>query len=149
MDYLVTSFWERAANSVDHMFSSYIDYLCLFVCLFLLFFPVFVFTAGFRFWLLLIWSFHTCYLYKWWPWVELDLFHFNIKFGRLWVWMANTVTKSFKGKNLQHMTKETNDPRGAVCPFVGAIYMYVIIVFKHLLLWNHWTNQSQSLSRAS
>ena len=31
----------------------------------------------------------------------------------------------------------------AVCPCPRTIYMYMTIIFKHLLLWNHLANQSQ------
>ena len=36
---------------------------------------------------------------------------------------------------------------GVVCPCPGAIYMYMTIIFKHLLL-KHLANQSQTLSGA-
>ena len=34
-------------------------------------------------------------LYKWWPWVDLDLFYGTVKLGHLYVWMGKTVIKSF------------------------------------------------------
>ena len=37
-------------------------------------------------------------LYKWWPWVDLDLFYGKVKFGRLYVWKGKSVTKSSNGK---------------------------------------------------
>ena len=39
-------------------------------------------------------------LYKWWPWVDFDLFYGKVKLGRLYVWMGKTVTKSFNGGKL-------------------------------------------------
>ena len=39
-------------------------------------------------------------------------------------------------------------PQGVVCPCPGAIYMYMTIIFKHLLL-NRLANQSQTLCGAS
>ena len=35
-------------------------------------------------------------------------------------------------------------PQGVVCPCPGATYMYIIIIFKHLL-WNRLANQAQIL----
>ena len=34
------------------------------------------------------------------------------------------------------MLMENFSPWGVVCPCPGAIYMYMTIIFKHLLLWN-------------
>ena len=39
-------------------------------------------------------------------------------------------------------------PKGLVCPNPGAIYMYFIIILKHLLLRN-LANQSEILNEAS
>ena len=39
-------------------------------------------------------------LYKWWPWVDLDLFYGKVKLGHLYVWMGKTVIKSFNGGKL-------------------------------------------------
>ena len=39
-------------------------------------------------------------LYKWWPWVDLDLFYGKVKLGHLYVWMGKTVIKSFNGWKL-------------------------------------------------
>ena len=36
-------------------------------------------------------------LYKWWSWVDLDLFYGKVKLGHLYVWMGKTVIKSFNG----------------------------------------------------
>ena len=46
-------------------------------------------------------------IYKWWPWVDLDLLYDMFKLGRLYVWMRKTVTKSFNGELLQQMIKLT------------------------------------------
>ena len=46
------------------------------------------------------------------------------------------------------MVMKKNCPQGVVCPCPGAIYMYMTIIFKDLLL-NHLANQSQTLSGAS
>ena len=32
-------------------------------------------------------------LYKWWPWVDHELFYRKVKLGHLYVWMGQTVTK--------------------------------------------------------
>ena len=39
-------------------------------------------------------------LYKWWSWVDLDLFYRKVKLGHLYVWMGKTVIKSFNGGKL-------------------------------------------------
>ena len=66
-------------------------------------------------------------LYKWWPWVDLDLFYGKVKLGHLYVWMGKTVTKSFNGGKLA--AKDYIDwiillmkkiwPQGVVCPCPG------------------------------
>ena len=38
--------------------------------------------------------------------------------------------------------------QGVVCPCPRAIYMYMTIILKHHLLWNHLANQSQTLCGA-
>ena len=96
-------------------------------------------------------------LYKWWPWVDLDLFYRKVKLGHLYIWMGKTVTKSFNGGKLA--AKDYIDwiillmkniwPQGVVCPCLGAIYMYMTTIFKHLLHWNRLANQSQILCGAS
>ena len=40
-------------------------------------------------------------------------------------------------------------PQGLMCPHPAAIYMYISIIFKPLLLWNRLANQSQILREAS
>ena len=65
--------------------------------------------------------------------------------------MGKSVTKSFNGGKLAakdyidwiivFMKKQL--PQGVVCPCPGAIYMYMTIIFKHLLLWNRLANQRQ------
>ena len=47
------------------------------------------------------------------------------------------------------MVMKNNCPQGVVCPCLGDIYMYMTIIFKHLLLRNRLANQSQILSGAS
>ena len=69
-------------------------------------------------------------LYKWWPWVNLDLFYGKVKLGHLYVWMGKTVIKSFNEGKLA--AKDYIDwiillmkkiwPQGVVCPCPGAIY---------------------------
>ena len=96
-------------------------------------------------------------LYKWWPWVDLDLFYGKVKLGHLYVWMGKTVIKSFNGGKLA--AKDYIDwiillmkkiwPQGVVCPCPGAIYLYMTTIFKHLLHWNRLANQSQILCGAS
>ena len=39
-------------------------------------------------------------LYKWRPWVDLDLFYDNVKLDLLYIRMGKTVTKSFYGRKL-------------------------------------------------
>ena len=46
-------------------------------------------------------------LFKWWPWVDLDLFYGKVKFGPLCFYMGKTVRKTFNGRNLQQMTRVT------------------------------------------
>ena len=71
-------------------------------------------------------------LFKWWPWVDLDLFYGKVKFGPLCFYMEKkkkkkTVRKSFNGRNLQQMTRVTwsiclnknSDPRRLSAPAPG------------------------------
>ena len=77
-------------------------------------------------------------LYKWWPWVDLDLFYGKVKLGHLYVWMGKTVIKSFNGGKLA--AKDYIDwiillmkkiwPQGVVWPCPGAIYLYMTTIFK-------------------
>ena len=39
-------------------------------------------------------------LFKWWPWVDLDLFYGKVKFGPFCFYMGKSVRKSFNGKKL-------------------------------------------------
>ena len=82
-------------------------------------------------------------LYKWWPWVDLDLFYCEVTLGCLNVWMGQTVAlKSLKWWKLA--PKDQIDliivfygkkmPPGVVCPWPRAIYMYMITIFKDLFL---------------
>ena len=95
--------------------------------------------------------------YKWWPWVDLDLFYGKVKLGHLYVWMGKTVIKSFNGGKLAAkdyidwiiLLMKKNWPQGVVCPCPGAIYLYMTTIFKHLLHWNRLANQSQILCGAS
>ena len=96
-------------------------------------------------------------LYKWWPWVDLDLFYGKVKLGNLYVWMGKTVIKSFNGGKFA--AKDYIDwiivlmkkiwPQGVVCPCPGAIYLYMTTIFKHLLHCNRLANQRQILCGAS
>ena len=77
-------------------------------------------------------------LYKWWPWVDLDLFYRKVKLGHLYVWMGKTVIKLFNGGKLA--AKDYTDwiillmkkiwPQGVVCPCPGAIYLYMTTIFS-------------------
>ena len=55
-------------------------------------------------WLAALWTQALQSLYKWWPWVDLDLFYGKVKFGHLYVWNGKSVIKSFSGENLQQRT---------------------------------------------
>ena len=96
-------------------------------------------------------------LYKWWPWVDLDLFYGKAKLGHLYVWMGKTVIKFFNGGKLAAkdyidwiiLLMKKNWPQGVVCPCPGAKYLYMTTIFKHLLHWNRLANQSQILCGAS
>ena len=95
-------------------------------------------------------------LYKWWPWVDLDLFYGKVNLGHLYVWMGKTVIKSFNEGKIA--AKDYIDwikllmkkicSQGVVCPCPGAIYLYLTTFFKHLH-WNRLANQSQILCGAS
>ena len=84
-------------------------------------------------------------LYKWWSWVDLDLFYGKVKFGRLYVWMGKSVTKSFNGENLQQRTKLTdllylwkkNYPRGFSAPAPG-LYTCIWPLFSNILSKTAW-----------
>ena len=95
-------------------------------------------------------------LYKWWPWVDLDLFYGKVKLGHLYVWMGKTVIKSFNGGKLaakdyidwiillkikwqsfnyfsaiivfifMFLTKKCS--QGVVCPCPWTIYIYMTII---------------------
>ena len=66
-------------------------------------------------------------LFKWWPWVDLDLFYGKVKFGPLRFYMGKSVRKSFNGRNLQQMTTVTwgiclhknSDPKALSAPVPG------------------------------
>ena len=51
---------------------------------------------------------------------------------------GKSVKMSFVGKNLQEMDRlmilKKFGPQGSVCPHPGAIYMYITVIFKDLLL---------------
>ena len=72
-----------------------------------------------------LWVHHS--LFKWWPWVDLDLFY-----GLLCFYMGKTVRKSFNGRNLQQMARVTkglclyknSDPKALFAPCPRAIYKY-------------------------
>ena len=50
-------------------------------------------------------------LYKWWSWVDLDLFYGKVKFGCICFCIRKIVTMSFKGKTVKHLTRLTEDLR--------------------------------------
>ena len=57
---------------------------------------------------------------------------------------AKTCRKWADGQNIKKMFMKKNCPQRVVCPCPGAIYMYMTIIFKHLLLRNRLANQSQT-----
>ena len=77
-------------------------------------------------------------LFKWWPWVDLDLFYGKVKFVPFCLYMGKSVRKSFNGRNLQQMTRVTwgiclpknSDPRGLSAP---ALELYTCIK-----TWNNY-----------
>ena len=91
-------------------------------------------------------------LYKSWPWDDLDLFYGKVNFGRLCIWMGKSGKMSLNGRKLSgngQMDRRFRFmkifwPQGLVCPCPGAIYMYMNVIFKHLLLWNCLASQSQT-----
>ena len=70
--------------------------------------------------------------YKWWPWVDLDLFYDKVKLCHLYVWMGKTVTKSFNGGKLAAkdyidwiiLLIKTLTPWGLSAPARGYIHVY-------------------------
>ena len=90
-------------------------------------------------------------LFKWWPWVDLDLYYGKVKLGHLYVWMRKTVIKSFNGGKLA--AKDYIDwiillmkniwPQGVVCPCPGAIYLHMT-TFSNI-----FSTESQILCGAS
>ena len=92
-------------------------------------------------------------LYKSWTWDDLDLFYNKVNIGRPCIWMGKIVKMSFEGKNLKGKGKWTEHlwfwKKCMVYPHSGAIYMYITIIFKDLLLWNYLVNQSQTSCGAS
>ena len=66
-------------------------------------------------------------MFKWWPWIDLDLFYDKVKFGPLCFYMGKSVQKLFNGRNLQQMTRVTwgiclhknSDTRGLSTPAPG------------------------------
>ena len=89
-------------------------------------------------------------IYKWWPWVDLDLFYGKVKLSHLYVWMGKTVIKSFNGGKLAAkdyiewiiLLMKTFDSRELP-------YLYMTTIFKRLLHWNCLANQSQIFCGAS
>ena len=94
-------------------------------------------------------------LYKWWPWVDLDLFYGKVKLGHLYVWMGKTVIKSFNGGKLAAkdyidwiiLLMKKIDPRGLSAPAPG-LYTCIWPPFSNIF-WNRLANQSQILCGAS
>ena len=70
-------------------------------------------------------------LYKWWPWVDLDLFYGKVKLGRLYVisW-RKLAAKDLIDWIIVLMKKSW--PQGVVCPCPRAIYMYMTTIFMVL-----------------
>ena len=69
-------------------------------------------------------------LYKWWSWVDLDLFYGKVKLGHLYVWMGKTVIKSFNwgGGELYWLNNTVNEkiltPGGCLPQPQGYILVY-------------------------
>ena len=95
--------------------------------------------------------------FKWWPWVDLDLFYGKVKFGPLCFYMGKSVRKSFNGRNLQQMTRvrwgtclhKNSDPRGLSASAPGLYtgiktwkIMYKIILQRYFFetcnKWAKW-----------
>ena len=87
------------------------------------------------------------------PWMTLTFFYSKVNLGRPCIWMGKNRKMSFNGKKLAR--NEQMDRRfiflkifwaqRVVCPCLGAIYMCMTMILKHLLLWNRVANQSQTL----
>ena len=77
-------------------------------------------------------------LFKWWPWVDPDLFYGKVKFGPLCFCMGKGQTMDFSETVVVYALKLATDdrsdkkflltsklcPLGAVCPLPRAIFMY-------------------------
>ena len=90
-------------------------------------------------------------LYKWWPWVDLDLFYGKVKLGHLYVWMGKTVIKSFNGGKLA--AKDYIDWiilfMKKIWPCPGAIYLYMTTIFKHFSTETAWPIKAKFYVEAS
>ena len=103
------------------------------------------------------------HLFKWWPWIVLDLFYCKVKFGPLCLCMGKTMdfSETIVVYYLKLATDEQSDkkflltsklcPLGVcmpsargyihvVCPRPAAIYIYyyIFLLFKLLFLNNRW-----------
>ena len=100
-------------------------------------------------------------LFKWWPWVDLDLFHGKVKFASVAFYMGKSFNCRFL-KNYWNLCNKTWYINSAKCvheylwvPKVKVIQWRLSKVFsvynnfKHLLLRNHWTDWSQISCGAS
>ena len=87
-------------------------------------------------WYAVLWTRVLPSLFKWWPWVDLDLFYGKVKFGPLCFWMGKVKTKDFSETivvyDLKLATNDRSDkkflltsklcPLGAVCPPAPGLY---------------------------
>ena len=88
-------------------------------------------------------------LYKWWPWVDLDLFYGKVKFGNLGFSIGKSENLIFQ--NICNLWPETNwknehmwvlKVKVISWPWPKVIYIQNL---KLAFLRNHWANQSQIL----
>ena len=86
-------------------------------------------------------------LFKWWPWVDLDLFYGKVKFGNL----GFSIGKSENFQNYCSLWPETYWDNGDMWvlkvkviswPWPKVIYIWEL---KLVFLRNYWANQSQIL----
>ena len=81
-------------------------------------------------------------LYKSCPWDDLDIFYDKGNLGLPCIGMRKNRKKELNGRKLtrkeqmdrRFMFKKIFWAQGVVCPCFGAIYMYMAIILKHLLL---------------
>ena len=73
-------------------------------------------------------------LFKWWPFVYLDLFCGKVKFGPLCFYLGKSVRKTFNGRNLQQMTRVT----WGICLHKKFWHQGVEVMFLKLATNGHW-----------